>query len=86
MPRRFEWTPLYFKEIAVIGSNAFGVEEFEGARRHAMEIYLDLVRERRIDVTPILTHRFSSTSTATRSSPAATRGVGRREGAVHLPT
>jgi len=58
MPQRFEWTPLYFKEIAVIGSNAFGVEEFEGVRRHSMEIYLDLVRERRIDVTPILTHRF----------------------------
>src|SRR5262245_7861669 len=59
VPRRFEWTPLYFKEITVIGSNAFGVEEFEGERRHAMEIYLDLVRRRRIDVTPILTHRFS---------------------------
>src|SRR5262249_12500620 len=58
MPRRFEWTPLYFKEIAVIGSNAFGVEDFEGQRRHSMEIYLDLVRQRRIDVTPILTHRF----------------------------
>jgi threonine dehydrogenase-like Zn-dependent dehydrogenase len=58
VPRRFEWTPLYFKEIAVIGSNAFGVEEFEGRRRHAMEIYLELVRTRRIDVTPIITHRF----------------------------
>jgi len=58
-PRRFEWTPLYFKEIAVIGSNAFGVEEFEGRRRHSMEIYLDLVASRRIDVTPILTHRFT---------------------------
>jgi len=58
IPRRFEWTPLYFKEIAVIGSNAFGVEEFEGRRRHAMEIYLDLVAQKRIDVTPILTHRF----------------------------
>jgi threonine dehydrogenase-like Zn-dependent dehydrogenase len=57
-PRRFEWTPLYFKEISVIGSNAFGVEEFEGQRRHSMEIYLDLVKQGRIDATPILTHRF----------------------------
>ena len=59
MPRRFEWTPLYFKEIHLIGSNAFGEEDFEGRRRHAMEIYLDLVRDRRVDVLPILTHRFA---------------------------
>lgn len=58
MPRRFEWTPLYFKEISLIGSNAFGEEDFEGARRHAMEIYFDLLRSGRIDVTPLLTHRF----------------------------
>jgi threonine dehydrogenase-like Zn-dependent dehydrogenase len=58
IPRRFEWTPLYFKEISVIGSNAFGVETFEGRRRHAMEIYLDLVASGRFDGTPILTHRF----------------------------
>ena len=46
------------RTAAVIGSNAFGVEEFEGTRRHSMEIYLDLVRSRRVDVTPILTHRY----------------------------
>ena len=58
MPKRFEWTTLYFKEVSLIGSNAFGVEDFEGRRAHAMEIYLDLVKSGRFDGTPILTHRF----------------------------
>ncbi|HSP97857.1 MAG TPA: oxidoreductase, partial [Candidatus Dormibacteraeota bacterium] len=40
-------------------SNAFGVEEWNGVRKHAMEHYLDLVRAKTIDVTPILTHRFA---------------------------
>jgi threonine dehydrogenase-like Zn-dependent dehydrogenase len=57
-PRRFEWTPLYFKEIAVVGSNAFGFEERAGRRQHAFEWYFELVRSRALDLTPILTHRF----------------------------
>jgi threonine dehydrogenase-like Zn-dependent dehydrogenase len=56
-PKRFEWTPLYFKEISVIGSNAFAVETFEGRRMHAMEIYFELLG-RGLDVTPIVTHHF----------------------------
>jgi threonine dehydrogenase-like Zn-dependent dehydrogenase len=58
-PRRFEWTPLYFKELRLVGSNAFGVEEWQGRRQHAMEWYLEWVRTGQVDVVPILTHRFA---------------------------
>ena len=57
-PRRFEWTPLYMKEAQLIGSNAFGIETFEGRRLHAMQIYFELVA-RGMDVTSIITHRFA---------------------------
>jgi threonine dehydrogenase-like Zn-dependent dehydrogenase len=58
-PKRFEWTPLYFKELSLVGSNAFAVEEWRGRRQHAMQWYLEFVREKQLDVTPILTHRFA---------------------------
>jgi threonine dehydrogenase-like Zn-dependent dehydrogenase len=58
-PSRWEWSPLYFKEITYVGSNAFGMETVEGKRAHAIEHYLDLVKTGRIDFTPIITHYFS---------------------------
>lgn len=57
-PTQWEWTPLYFKEIAWVGSNAFGVEEVDGVHRHAMEHYFDLVSAGRIDLGSMLTHTF----------------------------
>jgi threonine dehydrogenase-like Zn-dependent dehydrogenase len=58
-PDRWEWSPVYFKELVVTGSNAFGVEEFEGVRKHAIPLYLDLVADGRVDIAPMLTHRFA---------------------------
>jgi threonine dehydrogenase-like Zn-dependent dehydrogenase len=55
---RCEWTPWYFKEIRLVGSNAFGVEEVDGVRQHAMRHYLDLVRDGRVDLSGMLTHTF----------------------------
>jgi threonine dehydrogenase-like Zn-dependent dehydrogenase len=57
-PARFEWTPWYFKELHLVGSNAFGIEEVEGVRKHGMEHYLDLVRSGRVDLAGMLTHEF----------------------------
>ena len=56
-PKRFEWTPLYFKELKVIGSNGFGIEEVGGVAKHAMQHYFDFITAG-LDLTPVITHRF----------------------------
>lgn len=57
-PGRFEWTPLYFKELTISGSNAFGIEEIGGVRQHAIKHYFDLVAGGAVDISAMLTHRF----------------------------
>ena len=85
-PGRFEWTPWYFKELRLVGSNAFGVEEVEGVRKHAIEHYLDLVRAGRIDLSGMLTHRFRldqwRDAFGTLDRPGRQR---RHQGGVRLP-
>ncbi len=59
VPRRVEWSPLFFREINLAGSMAVGGETFEGERLHTYEVYLRLVRQGRLpSLEPLLTHRF----------------------------
>jgi threonine dehydrogenase-like Zn-dependent dehydrogenase len=55
---RCEWTPWYFKELRLVGSNAFGIETVDGKRQHAIAHYLDLVEDGRISLDGLLTHTF----------------------------
>jgi threonine dehydrogenase-like Zn-dependent dehydrogenase len=57
-PTFWEDTPLYFKEVSLVGSNAFGYEEIDGVRQHGIRHYLDLVADGRVDLTGMLTHTF----------------------------
>jgi len=58
-PTFWEDTPLYFKEVSLVGSNAFGFEEIDGVRQHGIAHYLDLVADGRVDLTGMLTHTFT---------------------------
>ena len=55
---KWEDTPVYCKEITYTGSNAFGIEEVDGVRKHGIAHFLEMVDSGRIDLTPMLTHTF----------------------------
>ncbi|MFX1498673.1 MAG: zinc-binding dehydrogenase [Promethearchaeota archaeon] len=58
-PRRWENTPHYFKELEIIGSNAFSIEKFEEKKAHAFEFFLNFLKEKRFDLTQLITHKFT---------------------------
>lgn len=80
IPKRFEWTPIYFKEVSVIGSNAFGFESYGGEKRHAIDIYLELASQG-LSLDHLVTHRFPL---AEWCEAFATLGDKRRSGAVKV--
>jgi threonine dehydrogenase-like Zn-dependent dehydrogenase len=79
-PGRFEWTLLYFKELHVIGSNGFGIEEVRGVRKHAFEHYFDWVAAG-LDLSPLITHRFRL---AEWDSAVLTAADAKRTGAIKI--
>ncbi len=74
-PARCEWTPWYFKELRLIGSNAFGIEEVDGRRRHGIAHYLDMASTGRIDLDGLLTHTFSLDDWRTAFAALAEQGT-----------
>jgi threonine dehydrogenase-like Zn-dependent dehydrogenase len=56
---KWEWMPLYFKEIRWVGSNAFGDEVVDGVKQHGIAHYLDLASSGRVDLSAMLTHTFA---------------------------
>jgi threonine dehydrogenase-like Zn-dependent dehydrogenase len=57
-PARWESSPVFHKEITMVGSNAFGTEMVEGGRAHAMEHFLRLAEAGRLGLDGVVTHHF----------------------------
>jgi threonine dehydrogenase-like Zn-dependent dehydrogenase len=57
-PHRYEWTPWYFKDLALIGSNAFAVEDYDGRFEHSYYHYFRFLEQGLIDPSPMVTHEF----------------------------
>ena len=67
--KRFEWSLLYWKEVQLIGSISFGMETVQGKRRHAIEIVLEMLEEKRLrlDLLSVQTFRLADYRVALKS-------------------
>lgn len=58
VPKGVDWTPIWLNELTVQGTFCYGNEEYEGACLPAMAVALRLMSETKVDLKPLLTHRF----------------------------
>ncbi len=58
VPRGVDWTPIWLREIAVRGSAYYAEEDVDGKRVRAIQLAMDLLASGRVDLRPLITHRF----------------------------
>lgn len=51
-------SPIWHQEIDLIGVLAHGAEEWQGARRHTYEVVAELMRQGKLNIEALITHRF----------------------------
>lgn len=59
IPKGIDWTPIWLNEVKVHGSYCYAIEEFDGKRISTMELACRLLAEGKVDLSPMLTHRFA---------------------------
>jgi len=57
-PRRLDYTPIWHREVDLLGSMAHGTEEYECRRISTFDMVIELLRSGRYDVEGLITHRF----------------------------
>jgi threonine dehydrogenase-like Zn-dependent dehydrogenase len=58
-PGRIDWTPVWFKELTIHGIYGFQMDEWQGERLHDFELAMRLFDEGRVDLSHLVTHRFT---------------------------
>lgn len=58
VPRGVDWTPIWFHELTVVGTHAGGIEIYQDRRVPTLEVALELIAQGKVDLTPLLTHKF----------------------------
>ncbi len=57
--KKVDWVPVWFRELTIRGIYAYQDEVLDGERKHEFELALQLLEEGRVDLSHIVTHRFT---------------------------
>jgi threonine dehydrogenase-like Zn-dependent dehydrogenase len=58
LPEGVDWTPIWLRELNVVGSLTYGAELFKGKRLDTFARAVDMLTRRRLDLTPIRPRKY----------------------------
>lgn len=59
IPKKVDWTPIWLNELEVKGSFTCSTEAYQGQQLRTYQIALNLMAEGKLDLAPLLTHKFN---------------------------
>jgi threonine dehydrogenase-like Zn-dependent dehydrogenase len=82
VPKGVDCTPIWFHELTVVGSYAVAMETYQGRRMRTYEVGLELMAQGKLDLTPLLTHKYRLAEYRQAFRTLSTKGVSRALKAV----
>jgi L-iditol 2-dehydrogenase len=58
LPEQVDWTPIWMKELRVVGSVTYGSEVFKGKRAETFTRAVEFLAKRRVDLTPLKPRKY----------------------------
>lgn len=58
-PAKLDLNPVWFQEVDLVGVYAHGMEHWPGGPRHTYDLVIDLLRQGKLKVEGLITHRFA---------------------------
>ncbi|MBI5305047.1 MAG: alcohol dehydrogenase catalytic domain-containing protein [Chloroflexi bacterium] len=58
VPNGVDWTPIWMKELHLKGTYTYGHDDFRGERWKTFDLALDLMARGKVDLSPMITHKF----------------------------
>jgi L-iditol 2-dehydrogenase len=53
-----DWTTVWLNELDIKGSFAYSTDDYQGKKMRTLQIAIELMRNEKVDLSPLVTHRF----------------------------
>lgn len=57
--KELDWTTVWLNELTIKGSFVYGTNNYKGVKRRTFDIALELITNNKVNLAPLITHRFS---------------------------